>query len=154
MDLVEFIFGIILAIVGIAVAEIAIQWLKEKREIHNVIKSMGFEICENLGIFKVNLKELQKREMIRLVPFKTLSYDRFKQSMSEKLIKKLEDEAIEHLYVGYLYCSIFNRNLEFCFKVDSDTLKQKAHSTKNTLVNCMKEIKTNFDKFQQLEKTL
>jgi len=74
---VEFVFGIALTIIGIIVAEIIIQGLKEKREIHNVIKSMGFEICENLGIFKVNLKELQKREMIRLVQFKTLSYDRF-----------------------------------------------------------------------------
>ena len=153
MDQLEFVFGVTLAIIGIVVAEIIIQGLKEKKEIHNIIKSIGYEVCENIAIHSANLKKLRNREIIRLVPFKTLSYDRFKQSMSEKLIKKLEKKAIEYLYVGYMYCSFFNRNLDFCFKVDTATFLQEAHSTKNLLTDCMKEIKTNFDKFQQFEKT-
>ncbi|GAG27233.1 unnamed protein product, partial [marine sediment metagenome] len=143
MDVTEFAFGIILTIIGVVAAEYCIHYFKGKKVIHTLINSIGYEVCENLAILEDNLKKLQERKKEGYIPFTTISYYNFKQSMSDELIKKLGNEAIISLFIGYIYCINFNNNLHLI------PSSKNIHSIHSARKECIQKIKTNFDKFQE-----
>ena len=145
MELIEFFYGVILTIIGVVVVEYCIFYFKEKKVIDNLKKSVGYEVTENLGISMENFKKIRSRKTEGYIPFETISYYTFKQSMSDKLIKNLGKESITSLFIGYIYCINFNNNLHL-------SLREDKHTAKNELAECLKKIDTNFKEFQRLEK--
>ena len=145
MELIEFFSGIILTIIGVVVAEYCIFYFKEKKAIDNIKTSIGYEVTENLRISMENFKKIRSRKTEGYIPFETISYYTFKQSMSDKLIKNLGKEAVTSLFLGYGYCINFNDNRHISSREDK-------HTAKNELTECLKKIDANFKEFQRLEK--
>ena len=109
MELTEFAFGIILTIVGVVTVELFILFIKEKNETHKLLKSLEFEVAENVDILNTNVDKRNKGEFNDYLLFRTDAYYNFKQSISSKLLNELESESVRSLFVGYNLCEDFNR---------------------------------------------
>lgn len=146
MEITELLFGVLITIIGVVTVEFIFYYFKERKEIHNLIKSLGYEICENLAIYTENKELIKSRRTHGYIPFLTISYTNFKQHLSEKLIKKIGKEAITCIYVGYIFCINFNNNM--IFRSDDEYYLKIAD-----LANSLSNIKTNFDNYQKIEKS-
>lgn len=136
MEILDFLFGVILTIVGVVTVETIIEYYKDKKQMMKLIISLGFEISGNIDVARFNLKNLEKKEKNNHLLFGTDSYSLFKLSITQKIILLMGKDSISFLHVGYMFCNEFNRRF-------TSNPKQLAGFDEK---ECFELIKYNFEK--------
>jgi len=136
MDLLTFIYGIMITIISVVTVESFLHYIREKNERHKLITSLNLEVASNIDLVDTNLNLLKDGTKSEYITFVTIVYSKFRQSISLKLIKLLGTKNMKSLLLGYIYCEEFNRKIAFTGE-NFDDFKRTS----------LEYIKENFDSY-------